>query len=77
MKLTGCSPRCSKYLIGMLVLAQAFTTFGIVWPQLIQTPLYLSPDWNDALRGVMFGISIGVNLAVLMTVCRKRVRARQ
>jgi hypothetical protein len=51
--------------IGMLCLVIA-----LIWPRYI--PRVGHPDWSDGIRGVLFGLSIGLNLLAVVQANRPR-----
>jgi flagellar biosynthesis protein FliR len=49
----------------LLPLASAFLILGIVWPYIYHPATQMGKDWSDALRGLILGLAIGVNLTAL------------
>lgn len=54
-------------LLGMLCLAMAN-----VWPRFLHLGASLGPDWIDAIRGVLFGLGIGLSLMAAKLNGRRR-----
>lgn len=58
--------------IGMLCLILA-----LVRPRFLHLATNLGPDWTDGLRGLLFGLSIGLNLVSVSLSARQRRSARR
>ncbi len=56
-------------LRSLLPLANAFLILGILWPYIYHPATHAGREWSDALRGLVLGLSIGINL---MAVWRRR-----
>jgi hypothetical protein len=57
---------------GMIPIGMMFLVLGILWPMLIHPVGQVSRNWSEAVRGMLFGISIGVNLWSCWMVRRAR-----
>ena len=54
--------------IGMLCLV-----LGIIWPIFFHPVSKMGQDWSDGLRGLLYGLSIGINImAVIRTSTDRR-----
>jgi hypothetical protein len=53
--------------IGMLCLASA-----LAWPRFVPLTFHAGPDWIDGIRGVLFGMAIGLNLLSVMKTAKQR-----
>ncbi len=49
-----------------------FLVIALIWPRYIHLSGSLSPGWTDGLRGLLFGVSIGINLMAGMLAARQR-----
>jgi len=64
-KSTKAAPRLVS--LGMLFLALA-----LAWPRFIHLGAGLGADWTDGIRGLFFGLSIGLNLCAVIVNARGR-----
>jgi hypothetical protein len=62
--------------IALVPIGMLFLILALVWPRLLPVATALGPDWNDALRGFLFGLSIGLNLVAVFLLARQRRSAR-
>jgi hypothetical protein len=53
--------------IVILPIAMMFLVIGILWPRIIHTASHDGQNWDDFLRGGVFGLAIGM---LLLTVIR-------
>jgi hypothetical protein len=53
-------------------LAMMFLVIGILWPRIIQTTIHPATNWDDGLRGFVFGIAIGILLIAAIRLSRQR-----
>jgi hypothetical protein len=53
-----------KQIAPFLFLANAFLILALLWPNIYQPTSQTGREWSDALRGLAFGLSIGLNLMV-------------
>ncbi len=53
--------------IGML-----FLVIALAWPRYIHLNGGLGPGWIDGVRGMLFGVSIGINLMSVRLAGRRR-----
>lgn len=53
--------------LGMMCLVIA-----VVWPRFLHPATHFGQDWSDGVRGILFGISIGVNLWSVRLASRQR-----
>jgi membrane associated rhomboid family serine protease len=56
----------------LIPLAMAFLGIGILWPNFFHPATSLGKDWSDGLRGLMFGVSLGINLSAAWLAGRQR-----
>jgi UDP-N-acetylmuramyl pentapeptide phosphotransferase/UDP-N-acetylglucosamine-1-phosphate transferase len=55
-------------------LSMMFLVTALVWPAHLHLAANLSPNWTDGLRGLLFGISIGIGLVSAILAARQRRR---
>lgn len=48
-----------------LPIAVSILAIAIMWPQIIHPASHLGTDWNDFIRGAVFGFAIGLLLLVI------------
>jgi hypothetical protein len=58
-----------------LPIAMSILAIAIVWPQMIHPASHAGTDWNDFVRGGVFGLAIGMLLITLM--CQLRARRKE
>jgi hypothetical protein len=59
---------------GMIPIGMMFLVFGILWQMLIHPAGRAARNWSEAVRGMLFGISIGINLLSYWILRRRRSR---
>ena len=52
-------------------IGMACLLIALLWPRFVHATGGLSPDWIDGIRGMLFGVAIGMNLLSL-TLTRRR-----
>jgi hypothetical protein len=57
---------------GMIPIGMTFLVLGILWPMLIHPTGQAARNWSEAVRGMLFGVSIGINLWSCWMVRRRR-----
>jgi hypothetical protein len=57
---------------GLIPIGMMFLVLGILWPMLIHPGGQVARNWSEALRGVLFGVSTGINLWSCWIVRRAR-----
>jgi hypothetical protein len=56
----------------LMCMGMMFTAIAIAFPHLFHSVTSFAPDFMDGLRGLFFGIAIGLNLLGVHLACRKR-----
>lgn len=56
----------------MMRVAMAFLLVFFIWPRFVHTTFGLSPDWVDGLRGVLIGVTLGLQFLILLRHGRGR-----
>ena len=54
-----------------LPIAMMFLVIGILWPRIIHTVSYAGRNWDDFLRGGIFGLAIGMLLMIVHALRRQ------
>ena len=54
--------------MSLLVTGLTLLMLGIAWPKLAFPVAYLGTDWNDFLRGVLYGVSIVLEISAVVLV---------
>jgi hypothetical protein len=49
-----------------------FLVFGILWPNFFHPATQSWKNWSEGLRGLMFGLSMGINLMAVVLARRQR-----
>jgi hypothetical protein len=57
---------------GLIPVAMMFLVVGILWPNFFHPTTQLWKNWGEALRGLMFGVSLGINLMAVRLASRQR-----
>jgi hypothetical protein len=55
-----------------LPIATIFLAIAIIWPRLIHSSSHLGHNWDDILRGAVFGLAIGMFLMTGIHMRRQR-----
>lgn len=56
-----------------LPIAMSILAIAIAWPRIVHSAAHLGTDWNDFIRGAVFGLAIGLMLsAIAAEVWRRR-----
>jgi hypothetical protein len=56
----------------LMPIAMFCLAIAVAWPKFLHPNAYIGPDWMDGLRGLLFGISIGLSICSLVLVNRRR-----
>jgi hypothetical protein len=57
---------------GLIPIGMMFLVVGILWPNFFRPTTQLWKNWSAGLRGLMLGVSIGVNLIAVWRAGRQR-----
>lgn len=57
---------------GFLVIGMLCLSLGIMWPRFVPFAIHLGPDWSDALRGFLYGVSMALNFLGIRLINRQR-----
>ena len=57
-----------------LPIAMSILAVAIAWPQIIHPASHTGTDWNDFVRGGVFGLAIGLLLMTVINLRRERSR---
>jgi hypothetical protein len=64
--------------MALLVTGLMLLTLGIAWPRFGFPAVYLGTEWSDFLRGVLYGLSIVLEIsAVILAVSAVPAKARK
>jgi hypothetical protein len=61
-----------KEPVTMIRIGMACLLISLIWPRFVHLTFNLGPDLIDGVRGLLFGISIGLNLWAVRLKCRQR-----
>jgi hypothetical protein len=56
----------------MIPIGMMFLVLGILWPMSIHPASQVARNWSEAVRGMLFGLSIGMNLLSCWMMRRRR-----
>jgi len=56
----------------MIPIAMMFLIAGILWPYFFHPASQVAENWSHGLRGLLFGISFGINLMAIRQAARQR-----
>jgi hypothetical protein len=77
-KLQISSAKSVPIAMALLVTGLTLLMLGIAWPRLTFPVAYLGTNWNDFLRGVLYGLSITLEIsAVVLVASTIPARARK
>ncbi len=62
----------SKKPAGLIPVAMMFLVIGILWPNFFHPTTQLGKNWSEGLRGLMFGLSVGINVMAVVRAGRQR-----
>jgi len=65
-------PNRLKQPQALISLGMLFLVIALAWPRYIHLTGGLDPGWIDAVRGLLFGVSIGINLMSVGLAARQR-----
>jgi hypothetical protein len=68
-----CAKNRTNKTAGLIPVAMMFLVFGILWPNLFHPATQSWKNWSEGLRGLMFGLSLGINLMAVMLAGRRRL----
>jgi len=57
---------------GLIPVAMMCLVVGILWPNFFHPTTQLWKNWSEGLRGLLFGLSIGINLMAVRLAARQR-----
>jgi hypothetical protein len=63
--------RTNKFA-NLIPFAMACLGLGILWPDFFHPATHLGKDVSDGLRGLLFGVSIGINLMAAWRAAHQR-----
>jgi hypothetical protein len=70
------SPNRPKDPKALMSIGMMFLVLALIWPRFLHLGANLGPDWIDGVRGMLFGVSIGMNLwSVRLAARQRRCRA--
>ena len=53
----------------MMRIAMAFLLLFFIWPRFLHLTFGLGEDWVDGLRGMLLGVTLGLQILILRRTC--------
>jgi hypothetical protein len=67
-----CIGKRTNKAAGLIPVGMMFLVVGILWQNLFHPTTQSWKNWSDGLRGLMFGLSIGISLSAACLAGRQR-----